>query len=46
MKLPLPKRYLIKLFFHQGLIEEVVMPEQVLDNPQQERTKPFLSKVL
>jgi polar amino acid transport system ATP-binding protein len=33
-------------FFHQGLIEEIGSPEQVLDNPQKERTQQFLSKVL
>jgi len=33
-------------FFHEGLIEEIGTPEQVLENPQKERTKQFLSKVL
>jgi len=33
-------------FFHEGLIEEIGSPEQVLDNPQRERTQQFLSKVL
>jgi polar amino acid transport system ATP-binding protein len=33
-------------FFHEGLIEEIGTPEQVLDNPQKERTQQFLSKVL
>tara|TARA_R110001583_G_scaffold16561_20_gene67968 strand:- start:10756 stop:11478 length:723 start_codon:yes stop_codon:yes gene_type:complete len=33
-------------FFHQGLIEEIGSPDQVLDNPQKERTQQFLSKVL
>jgi len=33
-------------FFHQGLIEEIGTPEQVLGNPQKERTQQFLSKVL
>ncbi|WP_372882673.1 amino acid ABC transporter ATP-binding protein [Psychromonas sp.] len=33
-------------FFHEGLIEEIGTPEQVLDNPQRERTQQFLSKVL
>ncbi|WP_413699460.1 amino acid ABC transporter ATP-binding protein [Psychromonas sp. KJ10-10] len=33
-------------FFHQGLIEEIGTPQQVLDNPQKERTQQFLSKVL
>ncbi|MFT6986536.1 MAG: ABC-type polar amino acid transport system ATPase subunit [Psychromonas sp.] len=33
-------------FFHEGLIEEMGSPEQVLDNPQRERTQQFLSKVL
>jgi len=33
-------------FFHKGLIEEIGTPQQVLDNPQKERTQQFLSKVL
>ena len=33
-------------FFHKGVIEEIGTPEQVIGNPQQERTKQFLSKVL
>jgi len=33
-------------FFHEGLIEEMGSPEQVLGNPQRERTQQFLSKVL
>jgi len=33
-------------FFHKGLIEEIGTPEQVLENPQKERTKQFLSNVL
>jgi len=33
-------------FFHEGLIEEIGSPQQVLDNPQRERTQQFLSKVL
>lgn len=33
-------------FFHQGLIEEIGTPHEVLDNPQKERTQQFLSKVL
>ena len=33
-------------FFHEGLIEEMGSPAQVLDNPQKERTQQFLSKVL
>jgi len=33
-------------FFHEGLIEEIGTPEQVLGNPQKERTQQFLSKVL
>lgn len=33
-------------FFHEGLIEEIGSPQQVLDNPQKERTQQFLSKVL
>lgn len=33
-------------FFHQGIIEEMGSPEQVISNPQKETTKKFLSKVL
>jgi len=33
-------------FFHKGLIEEIGTPQEVLDNPQKERTQQFLSKVL
>jgi ABC-type polar amino acid transport system ATPase subunit len=33
-------------FFHQGLIEEMGTPDQVLGNPQKERTQQFLSNVL
>ncbi|MFT7053187.1 MAG: ABC-type polar amino acid transport system ATPase subunit [Psychromonas sp.] len=33
-------------FFHEGLIEEMGPPQDVLDNPQRERTQQFLSKVL
>jgi ABC-type polar amino acid transport system ATPase subunit len=33
-------------FFHEGVIEELGTPEQVLENPQKERTQQFLSKVL
>jgi len=33
-------------FFHEGQIEEMGSPDQVLDNPQRERTQQFLSKVL
>lgn len=33
-------------FFHEGLIEEMGPPQDVLDNPQKERTQQFLSKVL
>ena len=33
-------------FFHEGLIEEIGTPQQVLDNPQKKRTQQFLSKVL
>ncbi|WP_320034067.1 amino acid ABC transporter ATP-binding protein [Halarcobacter sp.] len=33
-------------FFHKGLIEEIGTPEQVIGNPQKERTQQFLSKVL
>ena len=34
------------VFMDAGLIVETGTPEQVLDNPQQERTQAFLSKVL
>lgn len=33
-------------FFHQGIIEELGSPEQVISNPQKETTQKFLSKVL
>lgn len=33
-------------FFHKGVIEEIGTPEQVIGNPQKERTQQFLSKVL
>lgn len=33
-------------FFHQGIIEEMGLPEQVISNPQKETTQKFLSKVL
>ncbi len=33
-------------FFHQGIIEELGKPEQVISNPQKETTQKFLSKVL
>ncbi len=33
-------------FFHQGIIEEIGSPEQVISNPCQETTRKFLSKVL
>ncbi|ABM03326.1 amino acid ABC transporter ATP-binding protein, PAAT family [Psychromonas ingrahamii 37] len=33
-------------FFHKGLIEEMGPPDEVLGNPQRERTQQFLSKVL
>ncbi len=33
-------------FFHKGVIEEIGTPEQVIENPQKERTQQFLSKVL
>ena len=33
-------------FFHQGVIEELGPPEQVISNPQKETTQKFLSKVL
>ena len=34
------------LFIHEGVICEEGTPEQIFSNPQQERTKDFLSKVL
>lgn len=33
-------------FFHQGIIEELGSPDQVISNPQKETTQKFLSKVL
>jgi len=33
-------------FFHQGVIEEIGHPDQVISNPQREKTQQFLSKVL
>ena len=33
-------------FFDQGIIQEQGTPEEVIDHPQHERTKSFLSKVL
>ncbi len=33
-------------FFHEGLIEEIGSPNEVLENPKKERTQQFLSKVL
>jgi polar amino acid transport system ATP-binding protein len=33
-------------YFHQGLIEEIGPPDQVISNPQKETTQQFLSKVL
>ncbi|MEA1913859.1 MAG: glutamine ABC transporter ATP-binding protein GlnQ, partial [Campylobacterota bacterium] len=33
-------------FFHEGIIEELGTPDQVIENPQKERTQQFLSKVL
>lgn len=33
-------------FFHEGIIEEMGPPEQVISNPQKETTQKFLSKVL
>ncbi|MCP4286153.1 MAG: amino acid ABC transporter ATP-binding protein [Gammaproteobacteria bacterium] len=33
-------------FFHQGVIEEIGPPEQVIASPQREATQKFLSKVL
>lgn len=33
-------------FFHKGIIEEIGPPSQVIENPQQEKTQQFLSKVL
>ena len=34
------------VFFDSGVIQEEGTPEEVLDNPRNERTKSFLSKVL
>ena len=34
------------VFFDQGIIQEQGTPEEVIDHPQHERTKSFLSKVL
>ena len=34
------------VFFDQGVIQEQGTPEEVIDHPQHERTKSFLSKVL
>jgi polar amino acid transport system ATP-binding protein len=33
-------------FFHQGLIHEIGVPEQVLGNPQRPETIEFLNSVL
>ncbi|MEA2018580.1 MAG: amino acid ABC transporter ATP-binding protein [Campylobacterota bacterium] len=33
-------------FFHEGIIEELGPPDQVIGNPQKEKTQKFLSKVL
>ncbi len=33
-------------FFHEGIIEEMGPPDQVISNPQKETTQKFLSKVL
>lgn len=33
-------------FFHQGVIEEIGSPEQVISSPRKETTQKFLSKVL
>ncbi len=33
-------------FFHEGIIEEMGSPDQVISNPQKETTQKFLSKVL
>lgn len=33
-------------FFHQGVIEEIGPAKELVNNPQKERTKQFLSKVL
>jgi polar amino acid transport system ATP-binding protein len=32
-------------FFHQGLMEEVGAPDQLINNPVSEHTKKFLSNV-
>jgi ABC-type histidine transport system ATPase subunit len=34
------------IFVHNGVIEEEGPPEQILGNPQKERTQQFLKKVL
>jgi polar amino acid transport system ATP-binding protein len=34
------------VFMDDGVVVEAGQPRQVLDNPQHERTKAFLSKVL
>jgi len=33
-------------FFHEGLIEEIGSPKDVLENPKKERTQQFLSNLL
>lgn len=34
------------IFMDEGIVQEEGTPEQIFDNPQNERTKQFLSKVL
>ncbi len=33
-------------FFHEGIIEELGSPDQLISNPQKEMMQKFLSKVL
>ena len=35
-----------RIMFDQGMIFEEGTPEQIFDNPQEERTKLFLSQIL
>lgn len=34
------------IFMDEGIVQEEGTPEQIFDNPQNDRTKQFLSKVL
>ena len=36
----------VVMFMDEGIIEEMGSPEQIFNNPQNPRTKDFLSKVL